>query len=241
MKTLILTWQNPATRSWFPVGRLDYDEQGYTFRYTEGANKAKNEDFKTFSRMEDMSTPYYSEELFPLFANRIMPKSRPEFSEYSEWFGVEESDNKLDWLVKSGGRKATDSLALFEAPEKVRNTFEMSFFLHGLRYLEKPSLDRIDSLNVNDTLFLMKDFQNPYDKDALAVRSDNPKVLIGYCPRYLTRCFLELLETDESSVVLSVERVNSNAPYEYKLLCKLQAAWTKPLQPFTDGDFLPLS
>lgn len=241
MKTLILTWQNPTTRSWFPVGRLDHDEKGYTFRYTKGANEAKKEGFKTFSRMEKMDASYSSEELFPLFANRIMPKSRPEFNEYSKWFGVEVSDNKLDWLAKSGGRKATDSLALFEAPEKVGNTFEMTFFLHGLRYLGQSNLDRINSLHVKDTLFLMKDFQNPYDKDALTVRTDHPKVLIGYCPRYLTSCFLGLLLENESSVVLSVDRVNYDAPYEHKLLCKLKADWGKLFQPFSSGEFLPLS
>jgi len=240
MKSLILTWQNPETRSWFPVGRLDYNKKGYTFFYTKGATDAQKEGFKAFSRMEDMNTPYYSEELFPIFANRTMPKSRPEFLEYSEWFGISSDDSTLDWLAKSGGKKATDSLGVFEVPQKVNGYFEMFFFLHGIRYLEEATLDVIHTLNVGDPLFLMKDFQNHYDQNALAIRKDNPKALIGYCPRYFTGYFLKLFDKDEEPVRLSVEKVNANAPYEYKLLCKLRAHWAESFQPFSEGQFLPL-
>jgi len=240
MKSLILTWQNSETRSWFPVGRLDHSSEGYFFRYTQGANEAKEQGFKPFSRMEKMNVKYQSDNLFPLFSNRTMPKSRPEFLEYSEWFGLDADCSTLDWLAKSGGKKATDSLGVFLIPKERKGKFEMSFFLHGIRYLNESVLDEINSLKSGDKLFLMKDFQNPYDKYALAVRRNGPKALIGYCPRYYTKCFLDLLGGNEPSVILSVSKVNSKAPYDYKLLCKLEASWKDIFEPFSEGDFKPL-
>jgi hypothetical protein len=38
LKTLFLAWQDYQSRLWFPVGRLTFDGEVYTFVYIKGAN-----------------------------------------------------------------------------------------------------------------------------------------------------------------------------------------------------------
>lgn len=80
MKALYVTWQDPDTRQWYPVGRLIHKDGSYEFTYTRGAKVSKK--FVPFGRMLDLDVAYLSNELFPLFANRMLPKSRPEYSDY---------------------------------------------------------------------------------------------------------------------------------------------------------------
>ncbi len=80
---LILAWKNPNTRTWTPVGILEYKENKYFFNYTKGA---KVENFNPFGQMIDLEKTYESETLFPIFQNRLLSKSRPEYEDYLEWF-----------------------------------------------------------------------------------------------------------------------------------------------------------
>ena len=51
MKAVYVTWQDPETRTWYPVGRLTYQDGTYAFAYTRGAKASKN--FAPFGRMTD--------------------------------------------------------------------------------------------------------------------------------------------------------------------------------------------
>src|SRR5712691_11405148 len=90
MKALYLAWQDPASREWLPVGRLTYENKRYRFVYTSGAKKSKN--FFPFGRMRDLESVYESTDLFPLFANRILSKSRPEYQQFLHWLNVTEDE-----------------------------------------------------------------------------------------------------------------------------------------------------
>jgi hypothetical protein len=104
MKSLYLAWQAPSgshrNRAWFPVGRLDAsspadDQQRYRFRYTEGARSAEREvGFRPLISFPDFQQDYTSENLFPLFQNRVLSPKRPDFPEYIEWLDMtrEEAD-----------------------------------------------------------------------------------------------------------------------------------------------------
>jgi hypothetical protein len=39
--------------------------------------------------MHDLRKHYVSEILFPLFSNRLLDSSRPEYPDYVQWLGVE--------------------------------------------------------------------------------------------------------------------------------------------------------
>ena len=74
---------DPSTGGWSPIGRLEFKDGTYRFAYTNGARTAAG--FTPFSGMENLEEIYESNELFPVFANRLLPKSRPEYEAYLQW------------------------------------------------------------------------------------------------------------------------------------------------------------
>src|SRR5690242_9947223 len=116
MKALFLAQQDPETRHWSPVGRLTLDDSGYKFVYTKGVKDITH--FAPFGRMSDLDRPYVSKALFPIFTNRLLPKSRPEYSEYLTWLGLtEQSHTVLVELERTSGVRATDNFELIPMPQ----------------------------------------------------------------------------------------------------------------------------
>ena len=241
MKELYVAWRDPEDRTWLPVGLLRFDGDSYLFVYTQGAKQSPR--FSQFARMEDFTTTYKSNELFPLFANRVLSKKRPEYREFLQWLNIpEDCADVLTVLARTGGIRETDSLALFPRPERgADNTYRVQFFSHGIRHLSEAAVQRISGLVPKERLYLMPDLQNPHDACALALRTDNPVSLVGYCPRYFASDFLAVLESvsaDETRV--HVERVNEEAPLQLRLLCSLTAPWPDNFQPCSSRLYQPL-
>ncbi|MDH5573013.1 MAG: DNA-binding protein, partial [Gammaproteobacteria bacterium] len=169
MKALFIAWQDPDTRSWSPVGRLTHEENLFRFVYTRGAEELGNK-FQTFGAMTDLHSSYISETLFPLFSNRVLPKSRPEYKTYLEWLNMSESAyDVMDELSLTGGFRATDSLELFPCPEPTDHKYVVYFFSRGLRHMHKENQERVNQLKKGDRLSLMLDVQNEYDQHALVL------------------------------------------------------------------------
>ena len=96
----------------------------------------------------------------------------------------------LELLGRSEGVRVTDSLTVFPCPEKNREgAYDVHFFSHGLRYLPDHAVQVVDKMQSGARLFLMPDPPNPHDAYALALRTDDPVTIVGYCPRYLTKDF----------------------------------------------------
>jgi hypothetical protein len=232
MKTLYMAWQDPMNRRWLPVGRLTYEGNVYRFVYTKGAQESSN--FEPFARMGDLHTIYESSELFPIFANRILPKSRPEYKQYLEWLDLPENQSSpLLVLAVSGGARGTDSLELFACPEpNLQGLYEARFFGHGISHLTQQVIDLVGKLERGSRLFLMPDVQNPVDSFAIALRTDDPATIVGYCPRYLTDDFHKLLQACRpESVLVVVDKVNVDAPVQFRLLCKITSPWPEDFEP----------
>ncbi len=240
MKDLFIAWQDPDTRSWMPVGRLHQEGSTYHFSYTYGANASPN--FTPFGRMTELNAVYVSEEMFPLFANRILAKKRPEYGSYLRWLGFEGEDvSDLELLGRSGGTRATDNLEIFPCPApETDGSYLTYFFSHGLAYLTPENQKQIASLNVGENLYLMLDLQNKFDKHALLMRTYDPMSIVGYCPRYLSPEFMRLVKADGNSVRVTVHQVNADAPSELRLLCKLTANWPEGFVPCDDEMYKPL-
>jgi hypothetical protein len=238
MKTLYLAWQDPKNRSWFPVGRLSFDGDVYQFVYTKGALKSPK--FIPFGRMLNLEDVYVSRDLFPLFANRLLAKTRPEYEAFLGWLNLQNSgDDLLALLGRSEGVRVTDSLTVFPCPEKnSEGIYDVHFFSHGLRYLPDHAIQVVDKMQSGARLFLMTDPQNLHDAYALALRTDDPVTIVGYCPRYLTKDFLYLLRSGppDTPTVL-VERVNIDAPIQLRLLCNLRAPWPEGFEPCSGEDY----
>jgi hypothetical protein len=248
VSTLFVAWQDPELRGWFPIGRLGTHDDFYTFVYTRGAERAQVEAaFVPFVSFPDLHTTYVSETLFPLFSNRLLPRSRPEYKSYLNWLGVGETErDPVKILARSGGRKATDTLELFPSPvPNVRGEYEIHFLVHGLNYVPEDSVKRAMFLRPGEPLLAMLDFQNPHDPQAVALRTaeqtERDLHLVGYCPGYLRPEILRLIQLGNVPQI-SVERVNrAPAPLQFRLLCKAATNWPSGFQPFNEPDFEPLS
>jgi len=242
VKALFLAWQDPMSRQWLPVGRLTYENGRYQFVYTKGALTSRN--FIPFGPMRDLRSVYESSELFPLFANRILSKNRPEYQQFLHWLNVtEDAADPLSLLARTEGLRGTDSLRVFPCPERQENgTYQVHFFSHGLRYLPTESLEAVNGLKPGTRLYLMLDVQNEQDSFAVALRAEQPTLLVGYAPRYFATDFRKvLLGPNSKTVQVLVERVNTEAPTQLRLLCSITADWPKGFHPCSGPHYQPLA
>ena len=241
MKAIYVAWQDPESRSWLPVGRLSQVDNVYRFVYTKGAEERSN--FVPFARMTKLEAVYESNELFPIFANRLLPKSRPEYKEYLDWLNLSDTQTSpLSILSISGGSRATDSLEVFACPEpNNQGKYEVCFFNHGLSHLPGMAIHRVSELRVGERLFLMADIQNQQDRLAIALRTGDPATIVGYCPRYLTEDFNRLLkEFVPDEIEVSAEKINIDAPIQLRLLCKIVCQWPKNFEPCSSEPYRPI-
>ncbi len=218
--SIYIAWQAPDTRDWHVVGNLQERNSGYVFKYTKGALKSTK--FTRFSGMNDLRETYVSEELFPLFKNRLLSPKRPEYPQFIKWLGLNDEDvNPIDILARSGGLRSTDQLQIFKRIDvNSSGEFEQFFFLHGLSYLNSTANERVSELQPGQVLRLCLDGQNEYDSDAVFARADKPAEIVGYCPRYFAHDIKNMLSDDPKSVTLTVEKFSKEAPHNYRLLCK---------------------
>lgn len=244
VKKLYVAWQDPQNRSWCPVGILTIDDDNiHRFVYTKGAQRSNH--FVPFGGMKDFDVVYESEELFPQFSNRLLSNSRPEYRKYLEWLDVkEDDDNPLGMLAITEGLRGTDTLEVFKYPTpNSRGEYEVLFLCHGLRYMSKRVIARVNGLNKGEKLFLVLDAQNEYDPEAIALRTDDPVEMVGYCPRYLSPDFHKLLKENRAiDVKVSVEKVNVDAPLNLRLICRVTAPWpkNKKFEPCSKDVFTPI-
>ena len=245
MKRLFLTWQfqNNDSRKWFPVGELNFDGETYRFFYIKGAEIARDEaNFQPLVSFPDFRKIYKSTELFPMFANRVMPESRPEYRQTVEWLALAENQNDpLAFLARTGGAKVTDKFEIFCYPESdEKGDFNLHFFPHGLRYVPEGSIERIGKMEKGDKLYLASAFQNPFDKKALQLQTRDNHI-VGYCPSYLLDDVNEIIEK-EAEVEVCVKRVNDEAsPLQFRFLCRLIVPQTANYRPFSNQTYKPIA
>ncbi len=242
MNTLFVAWQDLESRHWFVVGRLTRNARRFHFTYTHGATLATK--FTPFGRMSDLYSSYESEELFPLFTDRLLAKNRPEYEDYGRWLNLPKSASldPFDELSRTGGIRATDPLAVFSCPKPQSDgTYALSFFSHGIRYLPKESQQFVGNLDAGRQLFLMLDNQNEADVLAVEMRTD-PPMIVGFVPRYYAEDFRTLTEGKlVSRVKVWVEKVNLDAPIQLRLLCTIKAPWPESFEPCSGEQYTPLA
>lgn len=241
--TVYISWQDPASRLWYVVGRLSEQmEGGFEFVYTKGAQKSKN--FIPFPGMSVLERVYRSSELFPLFANRLLGKNRPEYRQFIDWLELPvENPSPLDILSRSGGARATDSFQVFERVRpNDQGEFSVIFFLHGLSHVGKSAPDRVLTLKPGEPLRLAPDPQNQVDNTSIMLIAE-PTEVIGFLPRYLARDMATLLEQDATSLQARVIATHDRAPRHYKLLCEVNGKVPEELKGkvFENEEYSPIA
>ncbi|MGD8910188.1 MAG: HIRAN domain-containing protein [Chromatiales bacterium] len=237
MKALYIAWQDPENRLWHTVGRLSHNADGYSFTYTQGANTSPRFDY--LGRMQNKRQIYHSVTLFPLFANRLLDSSRPEYPSYLEWMGLDETVDDLELLARSGGQRGTDKLCVYpEVEANDRGEMELYFFSHGLRYLNSSEQSTIGRLRPGDSLLLTPEKDNVKDRYALLLVTTE-LVRVGYCPRYLNQSLHQI--QNKMPINLCVEKVNPDAPHQFRLLCKLTFTPPKDFKLYASDEHQPMT
>lgn len=247
VQALFVAWQDQASKRYYPVGRLVSglrpDLPQYEFCYLLGAREAQKAGFQPLLAFSDLNRVYRSDELFPLFQNRLMPPGRAEYREYVSNLAMDpDHADPMVVLMRSGGGRVTDSLEMFEVPKIAEqgHPYQTRFLAHGIRYLNPASQQRIAMLRPNDRLLIMHDFQNPADTSALALRTED-RFLAGYLPRYLLGDAFSLLQQCVIVEVFVAQVNPAPAPMQQRLLCRLESCWPHEFRPFCGDQYRPFS
>ena len=245
-QVVFLAWQDPASRAWYPIGRLSCEDgQHYRFVYTRGFERSRDEAGLTpLIGFPDVHQVYESSELFPLFKNRIMSPQREEYQSYVARMALPEAPSPLSLLARSAGRRTTDSFEIFPFPlvrgEQGGLRFRIDFFVHGIRHMPPEAAAGAARLAPGERLFMVSDWQNQEDPLAVALRTED-KVLLGYVPRYYG-ADLERLRAQRAVARAEVVQVNlPPAPIQQRLLVRIDAPWTAKVEPLSSDDYQPVS
>jgi hypothetical protein len=180
-----------------------------------------------------------------VFANRLLPKSRPEYDAYLQWSGFDPANppDPIAVLGVTEGIRRTDMIELFPCPvPNEQGCYLSKFFLHGLRYMPDSAKARVMSLQQDEPLYPMLDLCNPADRNAVALRTVNSdRLMLGYVPRYLAHDVWKLFQgCDPEFINVFVHRVNRDAPLQQRLLCRMHACWPEDFRPCSGEEFQPI-
>ena len=241
-QTLYLAWQDDVqSRQWFPIGRLDADTERshYRFRYTGGAKRAYDE--VGFPFLVDFPEPeedYRAAELFPLFKNRVIAPSRPDFADYIRRLDLPEEANPIEILTVNGGFRTTDSFEVF--PKLVKRpdgSFVCRFFLHGWRYVSEPAQEKLDHLTKGEELHVALELTNPKTEVAVQIQTTDYQ-MIGWAPRYLVPDLM--MAEAPGKYEANVVRINLHTtPLRQRFLIEMRSYWEKH-EPMVGDDYNPL-
>lgn len=247
-RTLFVTWRGPRDGSmYFPVGRLREiaDSSGnpaYEFTYIHGAHDAEKDGFRPFIEFPNLGAVYRSRELFPLFSNRLMPNSRPDYVEYVQRLGLTPTEiHPLDLLGRSMGARATDAIELFPLPVCLNGRYVTFFLLRGIRHRTPEQQARIEKLVAGEKLLPQPDARNAHDTYAVQLLTTSDGIFVGHVPSYLAEDVSRLCCENELPEV-TVDRVNpSPAPVQHRVLCRLEAIWPVGFEPYSTPRYAPIS
>lgn len=244
---------DPEHGHWGPVARLDKIDSAWRFLYLAGARTLPH--FRPFYEFPKLDNVYESETLFPLFSNRLLSSSRPEYEAWLTWggFNAQDPPDPVALLSVTEGRRVTDPIEVFPCPlPDADGCYINRFFVHGVRWMPEPARQAVMHLKPGDHLALLPDRFNPHDRNAVALRpfkGDDGELLddrvgrylIGYIPRYLAADVCELYETcDVDFIDVTVLRVNRDAPYQQRLLCQMNACWPDDFRPCSTDAYRPI-
>ncbi len=242
MNTVHLAWRQPDQR-WWPVGRLSREGSEYVFTYTRGARSAEEAGFRPLSSFPDFDQVYVSAQLFPMFRNRLLRRSRPDYDDFVEWLGLERGEtDPLVVLARSGGERETDMFEVFPVRERnAQGRYRSTFFVHGLRHRGPAAEEEVRRLRPGDVLALRSESANPRDPRALRIHTLVRDVHIGFVPRYLCEDVHALLSAAGEQAQARVQRVNlPPTPAQFRVHCLLDSPWPEGFHPLASPDFEPL-
>jgi len=242
-RTFYLGWQDPSTRGWFPVGRLDANAKRdeYRYAYTKGALAAQEKSgFEPLYDFPKFDETYRSDHLFPMFRNRIMTSGRRGFDEYLKLLDLDESSavDPLEILAIDGGYRATDHYEVFQKIERRENgAFRCRFFLHGWRHTTDQAKARLMRLNSGERLNATIELTNPSTGLAVQIQSEDYHML-GWAPRYLLEGLMHAMAGSPGDFSAKVVQINPMpAPSKQRVLIEFTGHWLDDYSPMESEEF----
>ena len=215
-RRLMVTWQDPETRSYHQVGWLtQYDDGSFGYVYLPSAQRLAR--FHPFVGFREFDQSYYSVHLFPFFAQRLLSPQRPDLPRLLSALALDDSDavGPFEFLARSGGRRGGDTVELLPEPliEKDGSTCWL-FLVHGVRYVPGAG-EVIDQLLPGDALEMVAEPDNPVNPEALLVTRDGRR--LGWVPDPLLRHLRSIADPQ-----LAVVRANpADLGHHLRLLVKV--------------------
>lgn len=241
-RRLFVAWRNPVSRQIIPVGllvqRRDGDATAYSFAYLKLAETL--EGFRPLPGLSDLHRRYNSTALFPVFANRLMPRDRPDYPGCLNRLDLDVDADPFEVLERSNGTRATDRIEVFAEPRHTADDMATSlFFVRGIRWLDGAP-EAVARLRVGQSLTIVDDPTNEANHRALLLAGDEQEQ-IGWVPDYLVEHFHDLRDLNGVDPLVTVEHVNGSdvAPH-MRVLCRVAAPWPDGYQPFSSIEFQPI-
>lgn len=241
-RRLFVAWRSPETRQIIPVGLLVQRRYGaaatYSFAYLKLAETLDG--FHPLPGLPDLHRRYDSPALFPVFANRLMPRDRADYPDYLGRLDLDLDADPFEVLGRSNGTRATDRIEVFAAPERTPDDHAMSlFFVRGIRHLDGAPT-AVDQLQIGQELAIVDDPDNPVNGRALLLAGEN-RVPVGWVPDYLVEHFHELRQWNGTDPTVTIEHLNGpdTAPH-MRALCRVTAPWPAGYEPFHSIEFQPV-
>lgn len=241
-RRLFVAWRNPETRQIIPVGLLVQrrlgDAESYSFAYLKLAETLDG--FHPLPGLADLHRRYDSLALFPVFANRLMPRDRADYPDYLARLDLDVDADPFEVLGRSNGTRATDRIEVFAAPERTPDDHAMSlFFVRGIRHLDGAP-EAVDRLHDGQVLAIVDDPGNMMNGRALLLAGPD-RVPVGWVPDYLVEHLRELRQYNGADPTVTVDHVNGpdTAPH-MRVLCRVTAPWPAGYEPFHSIEFQPV-
>lgn len=181
---LYLIWKSDQTRRQYIIGQLTKNGQ-YEFQYIEEVHSAIADGFKPLLCFPDLDRVYKDDRLFTIFSSRLPDKKRKNIQLILDKYGLKEYDDYM-LLKRSGARLPIDNLEFIDPILNKDESVTRIFYMAGVRhYMGCDGRDCAQAMKVTrgDEVFLRKEPDNDYDRNAVQLLDISGKVL-GYIPRY---------------------------------------------------------
>lgn len=215
---MLVTRQDPTSSAHEGVGLLTRADDGFTFRYLPRVRQLSS--FPALIGFPDLAATYRSPRLFPLFAERIMRESRPDFADHLHDIGLTRGATPWERLGRTQGERVGDRIRVISEPAvDGEGRSHAVFFVNGLRHVlaVAPATEHVlGRLNEGDPLQLVAEPDNPVDERAVVVSADGAPV--GWVPRVLLDHVDAVQASGEwSLVVAAVNGPDSPPPFRLRV------------------------
>ncbi len=191
----------------------------------------------------DFGQTYESDNLFPLFANRVMNRNRRSFASYLNSLGIDSSEpNPMEILAIDGGRRMTDRFEVFpKLPRDANGGFRSRFVLHGSRHASDAAQERLTTLQPNEEMHVTLELTNRAAGRAVQLQTMDYH-MIGWAPRYLVHDLVEAMTHAVSDYQAQVVKVTHDSPWQdQQVLIELSGRWPDEYMPMSGDEYQPLA